>query len=423
MNHDTQIITYKNGAKGLLVDVPGASVISLVAGFNAGFLFAPKELPELPHLMEHLVVGANSRFKTMKDFEAAVEANGAANNAFTSSYFLGYEMECAAFEFERILDLLAVEISTPRFVPREIEAEMGNVREELNRNLTNYPRVAYDALAAATLGRSSTEASLASLEETSRQAIVNYYRRTHNTKNLRFIFAGAIKPFRTLIEDFHLSLTNMDRGRRLAIPREKPMLLDVPALVKKDIPQLYYRFTQFGPPLPQKLEPALEILEILLTGRYKSWILGEARDRGLAYTVGSGADRGIHYSHYWVGAFTTPENSVELFKLIASKLKAAKQGKFSKEEMEEAKQLLVGRRLRQYKTPGHLLDWYAHEFFAHDRVDDFHRSLDDIRGLTLGDLRDACRRLFRRPLWGLSLVGSISERQAAELHSLLADIW
>ena len=171
------------------------------------------------------------------------------------------------------------------------------------------------------------------------------------------------------------------------------------------------------------MEPALEILEILLTGRYKSWILGEARDRGLAYTVGSGADRGIHYSHYWVSAFTTPDNSVALFKLIAEKLKDVKQGKFNKEEVAEAKQLLIGRRLRQYKTPGHLLDWYAHEFFARDRVDDFHRSLDDIKELTLSDLRDATKRIFKNPLWGVSLVGSISEAQAQELHGILAEIW
>lgn len=332
-------------------------------------------------------------------------------------------MECAAFEFQRILDLLAVEISTPQFLPKEIDAEIGNVREELNRNLTNYPRVAYDALLKASLGRTTTEESLASLSDTTREAIVSYYHRTHTTRNLRFVFAGAIKPYRALIGDFQLSLGAMNRGKRLDIPREKPIQVEGPILVKKDIPQLYYRFTQFGPPLPQKLEPALEILEILLTGRYKSWILGEARDRGLAYTVGSGADRGVHYSHYWVGAFTTPDNSVDLFKLIAAKIKDAKQGKFNKQEVSEAKQLLIGRRMRQYKTPGHLLDWYAHEFFARDRVDDFHRSLEDIKELTLGDLRDATKRIFSKPQWGVSLVGSISEAQAQELYSILGDIW
>lgn len=423
MRHSVKQVQLKGGAKGLLVDVPGSSVISMVVGFNAGWVYADKKLPELPHLMEHLVVGANSRYPTMKDFEAAVEKNGAANNAFTTPYFLGYEMECAAFEFERILELLAVEISTPEFKPIEIAAETGNVREELSRNLNEYSRVTYDSLVHKTLGYPTVEQSLNSLDKTTRDDIIDYYRRTHSLNNLRFIFAGALRKQKGYLRQFDQLLASMNKGRRLQLPKEEPKHLNQPVLVKKDISQLYYRFSQYGPVLDWKDQVALDILSVILTGRYKSWILGEARDRGLAYYIGSSGSAGPHFSSFNLSAYTTPANSLELFRLIADKLAQARRGDFDPAEIDEAKQLLVGRRLRQYKTPSHLINWYFDDYFSYERINRFERSLEQIKKIQIADLVRVTEHVWGKPHWGLSLVGKISEAQAKRLYGSLATIW
>lgn len=423
MKHTHTELSLPNGAQVLLLDIPGSTVVNLVAGFNAGYMCADPKLCELPHLMEHTVVGANAKYPTMKDFEAEIEKNGAANNAFTSQFFLGYEMECASFEFERILGLITTEITSPAFKPIEIAAEMGNVREELNRNLTNYSRVAYDQIANLTLGRHTTEDGLASLDKITREDIVDYYKQTHTANNLKFIFAGAIKENRKHFDNLNTLLSKLKSGSHIPIKKETPKHQTKPLLIQKDIPQLYYQFTQYGPTLPLTDEPALEILGIILTGRYKSWILGEARDRGLAYFVNSGADTGIHYSSFSVMYNATPENTPELFKLIANKIAKAVRGEFSTEEVEEAKNLLIGRRLRQYKTPGNLVNWYFYDYLSRKRVNDFYESIEVIKKIKPTDLAKATKRIFAEPCWGLSLVGDINEKQAKELHDTLRTIW
>ena len=423
MRHFLSETKFKNGAKALLINIPNTNVVNMVAAFNAGYMFAEPRLYELPHLLEHTVVGANAAYETMKDFEAAVEQNGAASNAFTSHYFLGYDMECAAFEFERILKLLCLEIATPAFKPIEIAAETGNVRAELTRNLTNYDRVAYEALMARSLGRRTATDGLRSLEKITRQDVLNYYQQTHVSKNLRLIFAGAITEQRAAIEHLGEMLEGMQPGQRLAIAQEKPQHVPQAVLNKADIPQLYYQFSQYAPPLPLKYEPALEVLGIILTERYKSWIMGEARDRGLAYYVASTSDIGLHYSSFSLMYNVTPDNAEELFQLIAEKLRLAAKGVFDQEEVEEAKRLLIGRRLRQYKTPGNFVQWYLYDYLVRDRVYDFHKALEAIKRIRVKDLTAATDKLFAKPKWGLSLVGNISPARARKLHQILSHIW
>lgn len=423
MKHTYSELKLANGSRALLIDIPGSHVVNMVAGFNAGYMCAELDKAELPHLMEHTVAGANAKYASMKDFEAEIEKNGASNNAFTSHFFLGYEMECASFEFSRILELLTTEITTPAFKPIEIAAEVGNVREELNRNLTNYGRVAYDQLAKKTLGRFSTEDGLSSLDSISRDDIIAYYRKTHTARNLRFIFAGDIKNNRKNIKLLESQLSAMPTGKRIPIVSEKPMHQQKPILKNVDIPQLYYHFWQHGPALPVSDEPALEILGIILTGRYKSWILGEARDRGLAYYVGSGSDTGIYHSNFSIMYNATPQNVPDLFRLIADKMSLAIAGQFTETEVDEAKNLLIGRRLRQYKTPGNLVSWYFYDFLGRDRINDFNDAIESIRKITPTDLARVTAKIFAKPNWGLSLVGNISESEAQELHGILGTMW
>lgn len=395
----------------------------MVAAFNAGYMFVDPKLYELPHLLEHTVVGANAQYPTMKDFEATVEQNGAASNAFTSHYFLGYEMECAAFEFERILKLLSLEISTPAFNPLEIAAETGNVRAELTRNLTNYGRVAYEQLQSKMVGRRTANDGLNSLEHITRSDILAYYNRTHTGKNLRFIFAGSLSDNRAYIKHLGALLESVSSGKRLALKKETPVHLDKPVLARVQIPQLYYQFTQYAPTLPLEYEPALEVLGIILTGRYKSWILGEARDRGLAYFVNSSSDTGLYFSSFSMMYNVTPDNAAELFRLIADKLRLAAEGKFPEAEVEEAKRLLIGRRLLQYKTPANFVSWYLYDYLARDRIVDFFKALDAIKQIQAKDIAKATALLFAKPKWGLSLVGDITPARARKLHGILAEIW
>ena len=124
MRHTVEEVRLQNGARGLLIDIPDAMVMSYQFNFRAGSRFArDQKIYEAAHIMEHMAFGANARYRSESAFEAEFTKNGAYHNAYTSDFAMVYEADCADFEWDRILDLQKLSICQPRFNEKELEAE------------------------------------------------------------------------------------------------------------------------------------------------------------------------------------------------------------------------------------------------------------------------------------------------------------
>jgi predicted Zn-dependent peptidase len=73
MKHTVEEIILTNGAKGLLVHIPDATVMDVYINFRAGEYLVERKKWETPHLMEHVLLGANDEFPRARDFQAEVE--------------------------------------------------------------------------------------------------------------------------------------------------------------------------------------------------------------------------------------------------------------------------------------------------------------------------------------------------------------
>ena len=94
MKHSVEEVTLKNGAKGLLINVPGASVMSTRVQFRGGLRYAKKpEIFEIAHVVEHLSFGANAKYKSESAYESEFTKKGAYHNAWTSDLSIVYETE------------------------------------------------------------------------------------------------------------------------------------------------------------------------------------------------------------------------------------------------------------------------------------------------------------------------------------------
>src|SRR3989344_2404665 len=140
MKHAVSEVSLNNGVKGLFIHVPDASVMTFEVNVRAGEYLVERDKWETPHLMEHVLLGANEFIPKARLFQAEFEKNGAYCNASTGSYHITYEAECADFEWDRILELLLVAMTKPMFLKEEFEAEFGNVREELSARSNNHFR-------------------------------------------------------------------------------------------------------------------------------------------------------------------------------------------------------------------------------------------------------------------------------------------
>ena len=234
MKHKVTEINLQNGAKGVLVHVPEATVMSFQIDFRAGEYLVERDIWEAPHIMEHLLLGANKHIPKARAFQAEFEKNGAYCNASTGPYDIQYEAECADFEWQRILDWLLIAITEPLFLEEEYKAEFGNVREELTARSNNHFRHLSIALREAYGFFSVTDQErLKLMKNVTLDDIKEHYKETHFTSNMRFMIAGNItRTRRDQIVDA-LNGMSLPKGRgRKELPIEVPKYLETPDQVQ-----------------------------------------------------------------------------------------------------------------------------------------------------------------------------------------------
>jgi predicted Zn-dependent peptidase len=415
-----------HGLKGLVIDTPKTGVVVAEVGFRAGEFLLKKEKWETAHLMEHVLLGANKYFKKARDFQAAIEQNGAYSNASTSVYDITYEVETAHFEWERVVGLLLDAIATPKFLEEEVSSELSNVREELISRSNNHFRHLNSALRQQMGLISLTDQERVELlPGINRQDLISHYKNTHTLSNARFIIAGNFKGDYNAIESlFKERLVLAPGDQRILMPEEKPQMLAEPLVLRKpSVPNIYMYFDMY---LHRQLSPkervAMQILSTMLTETMYSRIFGTAREKGWVYGMGSGGIQMRDVSGWWLGAQVSKTNSGPLLRLIRDELRLVRDGQISDEDFESARKHLLGKTMRSGQTASGLVSRYGN-YYAEDIIDD----VNQLPRLMKQAKKKLCSDLFREIVlsqsWGLGVLGSISKVPAQSLQGYLGAVF
>lgn len=427
MKHVVTEIKLKNGAKGLLIHIPDASVMSFEFNFRAGEYLVDPEKWETPHLMEHMLLGANERYPKSRIFQAEIEKNGAYSNASTSVYEISYEAECADFEWERILDLMLLAITKPLFLADEFDAEAGNVREELTarsnnhfRHLSLSLREQYGFMA------KTDEERLKLMENVTVSDVRDHYERTHTTKNLRFIIAGNLTPKRheTVVEIME-RIELLHGSSRIELPSERPKPQAGPVYIhNKTVKNLYFYIDSFMLRRMGEVETdALNLVNTMLTETLYSKILGTARERGLVYGMSSGFGQTKLSSNWWFGAQVSQRNAPALFEIMVDELNNVFRGEIAAEDIEAAKAYALGRFQRSAQTVAGVAGGYSGRYFFDEVIDDYYQVPRRIKAVTKSDIVETSKALFADQIWGLGILSNCDKAFAADLYKQIAPLW
>lgn len=425
MQHEVTEHVLDGGAKGLVVNVPGTRVTSLVIRFNSGYQFADPGMYELPHVLEHLLVaGAKTHYPRHQAFSVELQKNGAYINATTGAAANGYIAEFANFELDRFLELQREYFLEQLFDDKGVAAEVGNVRQELTRNTTQPGSVCGIHYAAAAYpGRFQTyEERIRHLPRITAQACGEYYRQSHTWGNLRFYLAGDFADGgKGTVLRLQEALKDLPAGKRRQ-PDLSPGRNFVPLAVERDIDQLYYQAGWFTPALPERLWAPAVVLRSLMGEGMGSRIYGKVRERGLAYHIDCSVDFDPGSAALEFGGFVTRDNLEPLFGLVAGEMETIRQGKVTEAEVAAAKNLRSGSQLRAYQTAGQLLNWYMAHYEEREVIEDFDGWIKRLLAVSAEQVVEAARHLTSRTGWGLTMVGKISQAEAQQYAQLLDSV-
>lgn len=425
MKHTVEEVRLKNGARGLLIDIPDATVMSFQVQFRAGNRYVlDKNIYETAHIMEHMAFGANEKFRSEHNYEQEFTKNGAYHNAYTSDYSMVYEAICADFEWDRILELQRLAITTPRFNTDELEAEKGNVRSELTGYLNNHNRVMWPRIQQA-LGEDilTYNQRLKTIANIELKDIKNHHKRTHTLKNMRFVVAGKLTGRKSAIKE-HLEGWKLETGERFAIPHDEPRRANPVLIRRKEATNLTFGWSMVVPrELTDEEVDAMSALNHILTGTMSSRIFGSARKKGLAYSIFSDTSVGFYDSAWDFGGQVNIDTAEKLFDIIVRELKRVLSGSISAEDLESVKSYSLGRYQMGAQTVGQISNFYVGRYFADDFVRDYDGVPASILAVTSEQMIETARQFFAANTWTLAAVSSEEKELLTKLHDKLSKLF
>jgi predicted Zn-dependent peptidase len=427
LKHTTTEVTLSNGARGLLIHIPHASVMTFDVNFRAGEYLVEPDKWEVPHLMEHVLLGANELIPRARDFQAELEKNGAYSNASTGVYDITYEAECADFEWDRVLGLLLIAITKPLFLDEEFAAEFGNVQEEMAaRSNNHFRRLSLEMRERLGLIAKTDNERLELMANVTVDDVRAHYARTHHTPNMRFVLAGNLTTSRRQAITALLEAVDLPaEGERFALPHESPRRLQQPVYVPNDtVENLYFYLDTFTKRrLGDPETDALNLLNTMLTETLYSKILGTARERGLVYGMNSGLSQTRDASNWWFGAQVSDKNAAALLNIVVTELTKVLAGDISPEEIETTKQYALGRFQRSAQTVGGTASGYAGRYFFDGIIEDYYRVPQRIKAISRPQIVDVARAMFAENIWGFGTLGNCGPDFARNLQNQLAPLW
>ena len=425
MKHSIEEVKLSNGARGLLIDIPGATVMSFQFQFRAGNRYVRNtDIYETAHVMEHMAFGANAQFKSEHEYEAEFTKNGAYHNAYTSDLSMVYVADCADFEWERIFALQRVAICQPKFNNEELEAEKGNVKSELTGYLNNHNRVLWPKIQQL-LGEDvyTFWQRLQTIVGVTIGDIREHHKRTHTSDNMCFVVAGKLKGRKSEIRR-QLEEWELPRGERFAVPKDELTSANPTLIRRKEASNLTFGWSMTMPrELSDEEAEAMNCLDQILTGTMHSRIYGAARKKGLAYGVFSDTSVGFHDSSWDFGGQVNLDTADALFDIIVREMKHVMDGKISESELEAAKSYALGRYQMGAQTVAQISNFYTGRYFADGVVKDYEKVPESIRKTTRDCIIDTAREFIASDAWVLAGVSSGEKEELVTLNDKLASLF
>ena len=419
--HSVEEITLQNGARGLLIDVPNTTTVYYSIHFLAGINYVSDTTKsQTAHVMEHLAFGANSKFPTPEAFSQEFTKNGAWNNAFTSNVEMNYYSVAPHMEWERILDLQLLSIAQPRYTQKSLDAEKGNVREELAGNASNHSRILWqETMRAFGLTRWYDPKEIKTIAPITLDDIHEHFSRTHTTKNMKFLVAGNLGAHRDTIID-KLNSLQLEPGERFTIPAETATAPGPVFIVRKDVPSLIFSLT-FMINREVSLDELrnMGVLAHILTGTFHSRIFGEARRRGICYGLGTNYETHVSgVTEFSIGGQVQFENAAELCELIIEQLNKVKNEGVTEEELQAAKEYRLGGMQMTNDTVRSLANWYMDEYYDSNIIDRPEEMIARIGKTSVADIKKILNELLDAAVWTFSGIGNSTEAEFTKLYEM-----
>lgn len=390
MNSNTEIISLKNGIKGLFINMPNSSAAHIEFNFRAGYLYSDKN--QVPHLLEHIIA------TFPRETSTELIKYGAYSNAESFHEYVRYFVTFPAEYKKEIFQIMKNALENVDISEDKFDTNLNIIKTELFNNSKNDDRQLFsDSLKYFLPNVCTISEQIESLGHIDLTDVNNYFKATHTTDNLKFIIAGdlSLNDMKYFQEEFNnLKMSSKNQIKRTLLKKKSAMRQSEIDNGAQSIMQLSHSVKEH---LSIKEEIALKIMDRMLFMPKIGRFYLKARKRGLIYSV-----RGNIYN-YLVKNFSLwtivwrckKESKIETSKLLKSEIEKFTKSEFTEEELDFMKQNLANTERVFRQTVKQMVDFYREPFFISDEVVNFNDYLKIIENISRDDIVSVAKKFVK----------------------------
>lgn len=379
-------LKYKNLNIPLLYEFDSSMpVVNFKLIFKASGSVANGKFPGLANLVAKMLNEGTSKLG-VSEFANLLELKAVNLSIFSGFETFGFEINTLKENFDYGLNLLINLLKDPNFTQKTLDKIKTLIKGEIASNNTDFDYLSRTELNRLLYENTSLEypqiGTLESIDKIGLNEVKEFFNALF-LENLFIVLAGDIKENIDLNE----LLNCFKNGNKNELPFIKTSDEKKLSFVKKQVEQAYI---YFGAPYNVKKDEIFKAnVAIFIFGSsgFGSRLMEEIRvKRGLAYSIYARADFGLSSSKIWGYMQTKNESKDDAIEVIKSEfLKFVKDG-VSQDELNNAKNFLLGSVVLQKETMFGRINIKQKEFYMGEEFGEFERTLEKIKALNLDDL-------------------------------------
>ncbi|GIX02791.1 MAG: peptidase M16 [Thermogutta sp.] len=355
----------------------------------------------LSHVLEHVVAGGTTTKRTEKEIAAIIDRFGGKTNAYTTTNFTCYYIDCPARHVKEVIELLADAMQRVAFEPKEFERELKVVKQELADGEVSRSRVLWKLLNQTLYlvhpARHPVIGYLDVLNHTSNEAIIQFYRARYIPNNQVFVVVGDVQTDE-VIQQIAEQYRGIPRAAEtyIALGDEPPQVTPRRAVreMEGDATDIAIAWPTVKLTDPD-LYPLDVLADILARGESSRLVRRLQREKPLALRVDA-ASATPEYVRGWFGILATcpPENYEEVRRIILEEVYRLRDELVPENELARAKKKKVSDWIFERESLQATAESLARSYLA--TGDPLFDKLytERIQSVTSEQLREVARKYF-----------------------------
>jgi len=359
----------------------------------------------LSHVLEHVVSGGTTTKRTEREIAAMIDRFGGKSNAYTSTNFTCYYIDCPSKNVNEAIELIADAMQRVAFEPSEFERELKVVKQELADGEVNRSRVLWKLLNQTLYlqhpARHPVIGYLDVLNRTSNEAIINFYKSRYVPNNQIFVVVGDVT-----VDEIVKSIAKQYQGSKRAPETYLPLQEEPPQLTpRRVVREMEGDVVDFviAWPTVKLSDPDLYPLDVaadlLSRGDSSRLVRRLQREQPLALQVDA-VSATPEYVRGWFGVMARclPDRFEEVRNIIFQEITRLRDEPVSEAELERAKKKKISDWVFERESVQASAESLARGFISTGDPLFDKQYTERIQAVTAEQIREVARKYFR-PEW------------------------